>query len=268
MRATYRKQQVGKLQNARKDRLALRLEMHDFMASLKSTYVLVHGAWYGSWCWKRVRTALQESDQNVFTPTLTGLAERSHLAAPNINLSTHIADIVNLIKWEELSDVVLCGHSYGGCVISGVAEQIPDRIRALIYLDAFVLEDGECLFDLFSDGVVDSMRELAEAYGDGWKLPPIPSQVFNLNSLDRDWADSQVTPHPIAGFEERIRLTGRGTRSQDITHVLATGFEGSAIPPSHQRAHEKGWATRSIESGHMVMLDRPDELADLLLEYS
>ena len=110
-----------------------------------ATFVLVHGAWHGSWCWKRVRTALHARGHEVFTPTLTGVAERSHLLSPDVNLSTHIQDVVNLMQWEELSDVVLCGHSYGGCVISGVADRMPSRLRALVYLDAFVLASGQSL---------------------------------------------------------------------------------------------------------------------------
>ena len=113
-----------------------------------ATYVLVHGAWHGSWCWKRVRKGLRDTGHQVFTPTLTGLGERSHLNSAAVNLSTHIADVVNLLRWEDLSDVILCGHSYGGTVITGVADRIPERIRTLVYLDAFVPEDGECLFDL------------------------------------------------------------------------------------------------------------------------
>lgn len=108
-----------------------------------SAFVLVHGAWHGGWCWKRVRSALAAQGHQVFTPTLTGLAERSHLLTRHVNLETHIQDVVNLIRWEELSDVVLCGHSYGGCVVSGVADRMPASIRSLVYLDAFVLEDGE-----------------------------------------------------------------------------------------------------------------------------
>src|SRR3984957_20745503 len=110
-----------------------------------ATFVLVHGAWHGSWCWKRVRQALQAAGHNVFTPTLTGVADRSHLLSPDVNLDTHIDDVVNLIRWEELSDVVLCGHSYGGMVITGVADALSDRIRSLVYLDAFVPKDGEAL---------------------------------------------------------------------------------------------------------------------------
>ena len=102
-----------------------------------ATYVLVHGAWHGSWCWKRVRRALQAAGHEVFTPTLTGVGERSHLLSQEINLDTHIHDVVNLIQWEELSDVILCGHSYGGFVISGAADRIPDKIRALVYCCSF-----------------------------------------------------------------------------------------------------------------------------------
>jgi pimeloyl-ACP methyl ester carboxylesterase len=117
-----------------------------------ATFVLVHGAWHGSWCWKRVRAALLARGHHVFTPTLTGVGERSHLLSPHVNLKTHIEDVVNLIRWEELSDVVLCGHSYGGCVITGVADRLPNRIGAMVYLDAFTPEDGESLFDILCRG--------------------------------------------------------------------------------------------------------------------
>ena len=232
-----------------------------------ATYVLVHGAWHGSWCWKRVRKALQAAGHEVFTPTLTGVGERSHLNSPGVNLSTHIADVRNLIQWEELSDVILCGHSYGGCVISGVADRIPDRIRAMVYLDAFVLEDRECLCDLLPEEAARNMRQQAEATGEGWKVPPIPAEVFKVNARDSAWVDAQCTPQPIATFEERIRLTGALDRIQDFTHILATGFrEGSPFPASHERARQKGWKTRTVVCGHDVMLDLPDELAALLLE--
>jgi pimeloyl-ACP methyl ester carboxylesterase len=102
----------------------------------------VHGAWHGSWCWARVRRALVAQGHDVFTPTLTGVGERSHLLARDIDLQVHIDDVSNLIRWEALDEVILCGHSYGGCVISGAADALPDRIAALVYLDAFLLEEG------------------------------------------------------------------------------------------------------------------------------
>jgi len=234
-----------------------------------ATYVLVHGAWHGSWCWKRVRHALQAAGHDVFTPTLTGVAERSHLASASVNLSTHIDDVVNLIRWEELSDVILCGHSYGGCVISGAADRIPDRIRALIYLDAFVLEDGECLFDLVSPEQTEGMRQQAKTQGDGWKVAPIPAEVFRVNPRDAAWVNAQCTPQPIATFEEHIKLTGGLKRIRDVTHILATGFvEGSPFPVCHERAKAKGWKTRTVACGHDVMLDSPDALTSFFLEYA
>lgn len=139
------------------------------------TYVLVHGAWHGSWCWKRVRKNLQNAGHQVFAPTLTGLGERSHLNSAAVNLSTHIADIVNLLRWEDLSNVILCGHSYSGMVISGVADQVPERIDTLVYLDAVVPEDGECVFDLLSREFAEQLRLRAQtAVADGafLQFPP------------------------------------------------------------------------------------------------
>jgi pimeloyl-ACP methyl ester carboxylesterase len=232
-----------------------------------STYVLVHGAWYGSWCWKRVRKALQAAGHEVFTPTLTGVGERSHLNSDRVSLQTHIDDVAHLIQWEGLKDVILCGHSYGGCVISGVADRLPDRIRSLVFLDAFVLRDGECLFDLVPTEQATAMREQAKASGDGWKVSPIPAEVFNVNSLDCDWVNSLCTPHPLACFEERIKLTGGLERIKDISHIIATGFrEGSPFPESHRRAKEMGWKTHSMACGHDVMLDLPEELTKFLVE--
>jgi len=121
----------------------------------------------------------------VFTPTLTGLADRSHLLSRAVNLETHILDVVNLIRWEELTDIVLCGHSYGGCVISGVADRLPEHIRALVYLDAFVLEDGDQMQHL-SEAYAHQFREGAKNLGEGWKVPPVPAAMFNVNAADRE----------------------------------------------------------------------------------
>ena len=239
------------------------------MGNNKTTYILVHGAWHGSWCWKRVRTALQSAGHNVFTPTLTGLGERSHLNSPAVNLSTHIADIVNLIKWEELSDVVLCGHSYGGCVITGVADQIHDRIRALVFLDAFVLENGESLMDIVPSEVAQAVRDQAKATGEGWKVNPIPAHILGIHDPhDVAWVDAQCTPQAIATFEERIKLTGNLERIRDIGYVFPTECHPN-LQVSHERVRAKGWKTRTIDnSGHEFMIDHPRELAEFLVEYA
>jgi len=230
-----------------------------------STYVLVHGAWHGSWCWKRVRRALQAQGHEVFSPTLTGVAERMHLLSPRVDLETHISDVVNLILWEELSNVVLCGHSYGGCVISGVADRIPERIAALVYLDAFVLENGQSLHDTVPAQLREARLEQARQTGDGFKVQPIPAEAFQVNAQDRAWVDRQCTMQPMATFEQRLRLSGENARIENITFILATAWAPSPFPQFYEKAKAKGWKTLKIESGHDVMLDLPEELTRELL---
>src|SRR3954464_8697480 len=134
-----------------------------------ASFVLVHGAWHGSWCWQRVRSALQALGHQVFTPTLTGVGERSHLLSTQVDLRTQILDVVNLIRWEGLNDIVLCGHSYGGFVVSGVADELPERVRSLVFLDAFVPENGESL--------ADYAPITPEQITDGWKVKPISAEA-------------------------------------------------------------------------------------------
>lgn len=229
-----------------------------------ATFVLVHGAWHGSWCWKRVRRGLRELGHDVLTPTLTGLGERSHLLSKDVSLDTHIQDVVNLLRWEELSEVVLVGHSYGGCVIRGVADRVPERMRSLVYLDAFVLDDGESLMDRAPREQVAGMRALAAEKGSGWQLPPIPGAVFHVNLADRAWMDGQCTWQPLATFEQKIQLTGAGDGVTDVTYIYAAGWEGSPFPASYERAKEKGWRTLEMACGHDVMLDAPGELVGIL----
>ena len=231
-----------------------------------ATFVLVHGAWRGSWCWKRVRKALQARGHDVFTPTLTGVAERSHLLSPDVNLEMHIEDIVNLIRWEELSQVILCGHSYAGCVVGGVADRIPDRIGALVYLDAFLLEDGQSLHDTLPEFQRNLQVETAMREGEGWKVSPIPAEAFNVNADDREWVNRQCTVQPLATFQQAIKLSGKGNRVKHTTYILATDFEDSPFPAFYEQAKTKGWKTLTIQSGHDVMLDRPEELTRVLLD--
>ncbi len=192
----------------------------------------------------------------MFTPSLTGVADRSHLLSREVNLETHITDVTNLIRWEELSDVVLCGHSYGGAVISGVADRVPDRIGALVYLDAFVLQNGQSVQD-----VLPAEQQL----GEDWKVPPIPAEVFNVNAHDRDWVNRQCTPQPLATFQQPLRLTGALDAIKNVTFILASGWGPGPFLPFYEQAKTKGWKTLAIECGHDVMLDQPAALTDALL---
>jgi pimeloyl-ACP methyl ester carboxylesterase len=225
-----------------------------------ATFVLVHGAWHGSWCWKRVRKALQQQGHEVFTPTLTGVGERSHLLAESIDLQTHIMDVLNLIHWEELTDFVLCGHSYAGMVVSGVADRIPHHIRSLVFLDAFVPENGESLVDfapISGDRLID-----------GWKSRPIGGETFGVNAVDRAWVDRQCTVQSVACFQQPVQLTGGLARIRRISYVYASGWAGHQSPfhPFYEKAKSRGWRTSEIACGHDVMLDQPDALTTLLLD--
>ena len=231
-----------------------------------TTYVLVTGAWHGGWCWKRVREALTRQGHTVFTPTFTGLCERSHLLSPEVNLETHIADIANLIRWEQLEDVVLVGHSYGGCVISGVADRLAGSIKALVYLDAFVLQDGQSLHDALPPEARQAQLDLAAASGDGWRVPPIPAVAFNVNEADRAWVDAQCTPQPLACFEQKLRLAGHGVGADRVHYIYASGWEDTPFTGFYAAAKARGWGAHEIACGHDVMLDRPEALTAALLD--
>jgi len=231
-----------------------------------ATLVLVHGGWGGGWLWQDVSRRLRAAGHEVYTPTLTGLGERVHLAHPGIGLDTHVLDIVNLLDAEDLRDVVLAGHSYGGMPITGVAEQVPERLAHLVYLDAFVPADGEALLDLLSPGA----RRLTEAAfqnsDDGWRvlwaedptpwpwLPPTP----------------RITPHPWRTFTQPLRVTNPAAARLPRTYVRCTAdkvpgtYMAGCLAQSWERGQASGWRTRELEMLHEDVLGEPG--ARMLLE--
>jgi len=156
----------------------------------------------------------------------------------------------------------------GGCVISGAADRIPDRIRALVYLDAFILATGQCLHDTVPPEVRAMQVDGAREVGNGWKVPPIPAEVFNVNAKDRDWVNRQCTPQPLATFQQPIHLSGALDGIKDVTYILADDWGPSPFTQFYEPAKARGWKTITIECGHDVMLDRPEKLAELLLAVS
>lgn len=201
-----------------------------------ATFVLVHGAWHGSWCWARVRKSLLDKGHEVFTPTLTGVGERSHQLAPDVDLLRHIEDVANLVLWEDLSSIILCGHSYGGCVVSGVADRLPERIAALVYLDAFLLEDGESLHDALPAEQRQLQLDLTAEHGEGWRVPPIPAEAFNVNAADREWVDRQCTPQPLATFQQALRLQGGLSQIPKNYFIYAANWQDSPFTRFHELA--------------------------------
>jgi pimeloyl-ACP methyl ester carboxylesterase len=229
-----------------------------------ATFVLVHGAWHGAWCWRRVARLLARDGHEVFAPTLTGLGERSHLLAPGINLDTHILDVANEIKWQELKDVVLVGHSYGGMVISGVAERAEKAIAAFVMLDAFFPENGEALIDLSAGPVQEAF--LAAARSGATSLPPRSAAAFKVNEADRAWVDAQCTPQPIGCVLQKLALGGARERIPHRAYIRATGYPSEPFDRGLAKARAQGWHSYEVPCGHDVMLDQPERLAAILRE--
>ncbi len=233
-----------------------------------TTYVLVHGAWGGGWKFARVAEALRKRGHVVFTPTLTGQGERSHLNSATVNLSTHVTDILNVIRYEDLSDIVLLGHSYGGMVITAVADAVPEKIAALVYLDAFIPEDGKSLFDLNipanTQMFIDRAGMLPGALG-GLFVPPPSAAFFGVNEKDAPRVDALAAPHPIATMMEKIRLVGgyRSVKKRIYVHGTVLPRE-SPFKPFYEQARREGFEAHALPCGHDVMLDRPAELTEIL----
>ncbi len=227
-----------------------------------TTFVLVHGAWRGAWLWNRLSKLLSAKQHTVIAPTLTGVGERSHLLNPEIDLETHVLDVVNVMKWQDLRDVVLVGHSYGGMVISGVAEKMEKSIASLVMLDAFFPANGQSLTDQLAPQQRDT---IVKAASDGaTSLPPIPAAIFNVNENDRAWVDAQCTPHPIKCFLQKIALTGARDRIAKKAYIRGTKFDNVPFDAGLSEARNKGWQTFKIDAGHDVMIDAPARLAEVL----
>jgi pimeloyl-ACP methyl ester carboxylesterase len=227
-------------------------------------FVLVHGGWHGGWCWSRVATRLSSEGHRVFAPSLTGLSDRKHLLTPHVDLTTHITDIANLIEWEQLSNLVLVGHSYGGFVISGVAERVESAIDTMVFLDAFVPVDGQSAID-FGPQLVPV--EVAGAGGvPTLAVDPVPAAYFAVNEADQSWVDQSCTPHPLAAMEEKIVLTGARDRIRRKVYIRAAAFPVPQFDIYLAEARATpGWDGHAIATNHDAMVDAPDDVAELLL---
>ena len=225
-----------------------------------ANFVLVHGAWVGGWCWRDNAQALRRAGHEAYTPTMTGLGERIHLMSTSINLDTHITDIVNVIKHEELSDVVLVGHSYGGMVITGVADMMPDKIAALVYLDAFVPENGQSLVSLLPPGMP------APKPANEYTLAPLPAAVFGASPEVAAFVDARTTPHPTACFVQPLKLSGGGDRIKKKTYIYANVPAPTTFTPFYEKLkNEPDWVVHTLPCTHIVQMDMPNELTALLL---
>jgi pimeloyl-ACP methyl ester carboxylesterase len=233
------------------------------------TFVLVHGAWHGGWCWRRVADLLEKQGHKVFTPTLTGVGERSHLMSKDINLDTHITDLVNVFKWEDLKDVCLVVHSYGGWPGSGALEQIGDRVSSIIWLDAFKPENGQRGIDFASE--ISRKRFLAAVEkGEPGRPAPTAEAFRVISEKDRAWVDSKTTPQPNGVAIQPIKLTGAREKVAKKTYIRAAKYPQPAFDQALAECKaDKSWRTfEATDSGHDVMVDAPQWLVDVLLQVS
>ncbi|WP_062313785.1 alpha/beta fold hydrolase [Demequina rhizosphaerae] len=229
-----------------------------------ATFVLIHGAWHGGWCWDRVAERLRRHGHEVYAPTLTGLSERSHLLSPLVGLDTHVEDVTRLVDTLGLTEVVLVGHSYAGQVVSGVADRRPDAISTRVYLDAFVANDGDAARDLLPENVAHHWAESARERGFGWLVPVRDLTVLGVESPDdRDWLLPRLTAHPWKTYTDALRL------GDEVDRVPATFIECVSwmrvFRGQADRARERGWPVYELETGHEAMVTAPQALADLLI---
>jgi len=234
-------------------------------SQLTVTFVLVHGAFHGGWCWKKTAEILRSRGRIVCAPSLTGLADRSHLLSPEVGLETHVQDIVSLLEYEDLSDVVLVGHSYAGMVITSVAERAPARLARVVYLDAVIPEkNGERMYDLFPENFRKEDEDWMKQHNETWKLPPDPEATFGIeDEKDLLWLRQKLTPHPFKTFTDPIKLDGAKSKKVPRTYILCekpATFREFAL-----RAQALGWEVRSMKTGHDAMITRPLELCELLV---
>ncbi|WP_253777903.1 alpha/beta hydrolase [Goodfellowiella coeruleoviolacea] len=237
-----------------------------------STFLLVHGAWHSGQCWQRVVPLLESAGHRVHAPSLTGYGDKVHLLSPEVGLDTHVDDVVKLINDHDLSDVVLVGHSYAGLVISSVANQIPDRIAHLVYLDAMVPEDGETAVDV--QPMTQHLIDLAARSDSGWRVPPLPERpppfgLFGVTDpADIAWLRTMLSDQPVRCLQQPVHLDNPAVNAIPRTHIHCVGATPEGITRRPVPAIQPNGSPAQVfelPTGHDCMITMPAELSELLL---
>ena len=234
-----------------------------------SSFVLIHGGWHGGWCWRKVAKQLRDQGHDVFTPTLTGMGEREHLWTPDVGLATHTQDILNLIRMEQLDKAILVGHSYGGVIMTLVADHMPSKLRALVYVDAVIPEDGVPGWDGFPDQRKKDMLAEAEKLG-GLRVPsPDPAVWGVTNEVDVAWLRACCSAHPLKSMFDVPQLT-QAWQTVPVKHYILAGPNANPRFLAHYNAvkNQTDWTTEVIAGGHDLMVTAPDDLSKALQRIS
>jgi pimeloyl-ACP methyl ester carboxylesterase len=231
-------------------------------------FVLVHGAWHGGWCWWKVTPLLRAAGHDVYPVTLTGLGERAHLGTPQTDLDLHIEDVRGVLRCEGLTDVVLVGHGYGGMVISGIVDRVPERVVHLVYLDAYDPAPGQAVVDIFPAGR-EQWPSAAAAHGLHWRIPPPAAADLGItNEFDLRRLAALLAGHPLASVFQPLRLARPAGAGRPRTFIACTDKPASdSFTATAARVREDpAWRYRELATGHDAMITMPRETADLLLE--
>ena len=231
------------------------------MSSLPKIFLVCHGAWSAGWVWKKMHPLMNKAGHRLVTPTYTGLGERVHLAHPAIDLETHIADMLNVIKYEDLRDFVLIGHSYGGMVATGVADRARDKVKQLIYVDAFVPADGQSLLDL-NEAARARMLEAAKS-GDGWRIPPNPTPP-DTSPEDLAWLTERRVNMPVKCFEQKLKLSAPLTLPRSYIYATRITPADTFGPFAKMTRNDPAWRYDEIDASHSPNVTAPDALMTLL----
>ena len=231
-----------------------------------ATFLICHGAWSGGWAWKKMRPLMRAAGHEIFTPTYAGLGDRAHQASPTIDLDTHIGDVLSVLHYEDLRDVILVGHSYGGMVATGVADRAGERIARLIYVDAFVPSNGLSLFDLLPAQARVERQKAAQEQGDGWLIPPPPPSA-DTPAADIAWMMARRRWQPIHTFSQPIMLKNSNpTLSRTYIYCKRITPEDRFGPFAKRAKSEPGWKYFEIDASHSPNVTAPGALADLLIQ--
>ena len=225
------------------------------------TFLVCHGAWSAGWAWKKMHPLMRAAGYRLVTPSYTGLGERTHLANRSIDLETHIEDMLNVIKYEDLRDIVLIGHSYGGMVATGVADRARDRITQLIYVDAFVPEDGQSLLDLY-EADRPRVQALAKA-GDGWRVPPNPTPP-DTSPEDIAWLSERRVHMPIKCFETKLKLSKPLTLPRSYIYATRITPADTFGPFAKRAKNDPAWRYYELDASHAPNVTAPEALMALL----
>lgn len=244
--------------------IAARQRIADRSSPAKKTFLLLHGAFHGGWCWEKVASNLRRNGSDVYTPTFTGAGERSHLLSSDVTLETWVEDIANVIEYEQLEDVILVAHSFGGITAMSIADRMPEKLRHLVFLDAVLVNPGHSAFDERPEAARDKARKAAAENG-GLAVPPPPLSIFGVSdeAIIAEVAP-KLTAHPIAAHEEKVTLQNPLLNGVRATYISCTEPLYEPLNPSRDIAQASGAKMLGLETGHEAMFTAPDELSLLL----